>query len=198
MKIRTVLLVVLVCYLLFRGASGQEGWPDIPPMPTDQIAIAETDNLDDVIVFSDMTAYDPLPTYVYAMPRGEYQRWAKAQNDMGYFDAANRAKAYRDRNPPPSTYVASSGVVIDTVGVMDTSDLTYRAWLDRTYYAGSQAFRVYTPTDWAGGPVVIINPFCKRPPKVMRVGDRFVVCDPDGVLKDRPELAEELLKEYLE
>ena len=152
------------------------------------------------ILFENIQITDPLPDYVYAMPREEYIKWAKAQNACAYYEAELIAEKFKKRNPYRETYVRQDVGVSDSVGVMDTGYVDYNAWVQRTYYAGASTFTVYKQNAWGGGPVVILNPYAKRPPKVMEgcnPGDKVIyVADPDNALPDF-DAKKEFLKKYV-
>ena len=154
------------------------------------------------ILFENLQITDPLPDHVYAMPREEYIKWAKAQNACAYYEAELIAEKFKQRNPYRETYVRQDAGVSDSVGVMDTGYVDYNAWVERTYYSGASTFTVYKQNAWGGGPVVILNPYAKRPPKVLKggnpeTGDMFIyVADPDNALPDF-DAKKEFLKEYV-
>ena len=191
----------LIVYLTGGTVSAQEQEINEMVLEVQSEPSSSTDNTP-TILFENIQITDPLPDYVYSMTRKDYIKWAKAQNACAYHEAELIADKFKQRNPYRETYVQRNYGESESVGVMDTGYVDYNAWVERTYYSGASTFTVYKQNAWGGGPVVIINPYAKRPPKVMeywhdpgKSSMTRYVADPDGVVKNKAE-AEEFLEKY--
>ena len=140
--------------------------------------------------YEELRLLDPLPDYVYAMPRATYIEWGKFHNDGAFASAAAAAQAFRDKTPYSPTYISTTTGSIDsaTLGDRDNSycgDTTLDTYLSRTYFTSSTTFRTFEDRNaWGGGPVVIINPYAKRPPKIIVSDGMKYLADPDNTIKD--------------
>jgi len=154
-----------------------------------------------VYTHEELRLLDPLPDHVYSMPRAKYIEWGKLHNDGAYLAAAEAAKAFRDKIPYNPTYVSTTTGSVDTAVITDRDNhynvcgtMSMRDYLARTYYASSTTFRSFEDRNsWGGGPVIVINPFAKRPAKVMEYNGRRYLADPDDTIKDK-----EAAKKFLE
>ena len=145
-----------------------------------------------VLPFEDLNIYDELPDYVYSMPKAVYQKWAKMQNKGAYREAQRNADAYRRRNPINPVYVQTNGY--DSRVTQQQHEEVSPTTADfsgtnNTKYDGRSAQRAFIPDQWAGGPVVLINPYVDRQPKMIYLPNgQGVLADPDHVLDTEAKL----------
>lgn len=151
------------------------------------------------IPFENLNIFEPFPDYVYAMPRPLFVKWAKMQNDGAYAQAQMLSDTFKMRNPYRETYVQSNAYKarvqqsqseqVSEGGASMTGD-------QQTDFDGRNVQSVFRQESYGGGPVVIINPYCDRPAKVMFKDDGTVyVADPDKTLK--PGQAEKLIEKEM-
>lgn len=123
------------------------------PTPAEPITV--TADMEDAITFDELSIFDKLPAYVRGMTKKEFQRWAKAQNEMAYFSAKERAAKQQFGT---------------TVNIKEAREQGgWRSWFYRDWDLGglwgvgdtttTTTERMWTPPQWGGGPVVIINPY---------------------------------------
>lgn len=150
-----------------------------------------------VVAFEDILLFDELPDYCYSMPRKMYIKWAKLQNKGCYRQAQRMADAFAAQNPYVDTYVQTSDY---TSGVDQqqhekvtpkTADFSGN---QQTSYSGRNAQLTFRRDRWAGGPVTLLNPYSKRPPKVMFGQTGMYIANPDNVAQT-PEQALKILEE---
>lgn len=148
-----VFAVVLIClccgYSRGEGELTIEAWMrqyeqenNLPPANAMPVYEEEV-----VAVYEDLTLFDEYPEYVQRMSPEKFKVWATLQNEMAYFAAARRAS---ERSFGRTVY--------------NTTMNTLRNF---GWFRGSSVSTVttetWTPTQWGGGPVIIINPYV--PPK---------------------------------
>jgi hypothetical protein len=148
------------------------------------------------VPFENLNIFEPFPDYVYAMPRPFFEKWAKMQNDGAYAQAERLSDIFKQRNPYRETYVQTNAYKAqvqqhqaETVSENSAS----MTGTQKTDYDGKNVQSYYRQESYGGGPVVIINPYCDRPAKVIIKDDGTVyVADPDKTLK--PGQAEKLIE----
>lgn len=121
------------------------------PTPAEPITV--TADMPEAINFDELSIFDKLPSYVRDMTKKEFQQWAKAQNEMGYFMAKERAAKQQ------------FGTAVTTIETREQGG--WRSWFYRNWDLGglwgdtttTTTERMWTPPQWGGGPVVIINPY---------------------------------------
>lgn len=109
----------------------------------------------------------PLPDEVYSMSRNEYEQWCWDQNEEALNTAQHDASKFNSTRQ--------------------------NIYLRIGTYPNNTVIRSYSETSWGGGPVVVLNPYAKRHPKVVnRNPDKrqFSILDPDGAVteKNLPEI----------
>jgi len=151
------------------------------------------------IPFENLHIFEPFPDYVYAMPRVLFEKWAKMQNEGAYAQAQRLADTYRMRNPYRETYVQTSAykaLVQQKQAEQVSEDSAAMEGTQKTDFEGKNMQSVYVQEGFGGGPVVVINPYCDRPAKVMFKDDGTAyVADPDKTLK--PGEAEKLIEKEM-
>lgn len=104
-----------------------------------------------------LNVFDPLPASVLTLPMKDYTRWAKSHNKLAYEKAEYRARQFNKRHPRPSITVITTEYIgtplIDYYG--GSTRTTIRRGMIR------QTQQTYRQPPWGGGPVVIINPYCR-------------------------------------
>lgn len=152
------------------------------------------------IPFENMHIYSEFPDYVYAMPHKLYEKWVVMQNEGAAQKCQELADVYRQRNPYNETYVQSSKYKANVSQKQSESVSETSAAMEASQsvdYDGKTMQQVYRQEGYGGGPLLVLNPFCDRPPKVMFKDDGTVyVADPDKVFKTREE-AEKLIEKVL-
>jgi uncharacterized Zn finger protein (UPF0148 family) len=152
------------------------------------------------IPFENMHIKSEFPDYVYAMPRKLFEKWVVMQNEGAAQKCQEMADVFRQRNPYIDTYVQSSKYRADvnqkqSEQVSETSASMEAS--QSTEFEGKTMQQVYRQEGYGGGPLLVLNPYCDRPPKVMFKKDGTVyVADPDKVFKTREE-AEKLIEKVL-
>jgi uncharacterized Zn finger protein (UPF0148 family) len=122
------------------------------------------------------------------------------QNEGAAQKCQEMADVFRQRNPYIDTYVQSSKYRADvnqkqSEQVSETSASMEAS--QSTEFEGKTMQQVYRQEGYGGGPLLVLNPYCDRPPKVMFKKDGTVyVADPDKVFKTREE-AEKLIEKVL-
>lgn len=139
-----------------------------------------------VMPYEELNIYDELPDYVYAMSRPMYIKWAKAQNKGAYREAERLADRYRARNPVNPIYVQSNDYKSSVTQIQNesvTPNTANFAGTSDTNYRGNSVQRAYVPQQWQGGPVVLINPYMPRPPRLLYSDQGHpLIADPDRTL----------------
>lgn len=152
------------------------------------------------IPFENMHIKSEFPDYVYAMPRKLFEKWVVMQNEGAAQKCQELADVFRQRNPYIDTYIQSSKYRADvnqkqSEQVSETSASMEAS--QSTEFEGKTMQQVYRQEGYGGGPLLVLNPYCDRPPKVMFKKDGTVyVADPDKVFKTREE-AEKLIEKVL-
>jgi len=152
------------------------------------------------VPFEDLKVFDEYPDYVYAMPRKVFEKWVGLQNEGAARKAQRLADAWRERNPFRETYVqdtkykahvkqSQSERVSETTAKMNG--------VQDTAYEGTNVQKAYRSNDgYAGGPVLVLNPYVSRPAKIIINDDGVAyVADPDRTLLDWQ--ARRMLNQYL-
>jgi hypothetical protein len=117
------------------------------------------------IPFANLNVYDPLPEYTKSMPDHVFVLWAKAQNEMAYRKAQQRADEWVARNPALDIYVQDNDY--DSTSTLDQTEQATSTGADvnatsRTKYSGTNVQRTYRDRSrWGGGPVLVINPYVR-------------------------------------
>ena len=144
------------------------------------------------IPYEDLNIYDELPDYVYSMPKAVYQKWCKLQNKGAYREAERRADAFRKRNPVNPVYVQTNGYdsrVTQQQSEQVTPNTADFSGTNNTSYDGRSVQRAFVPDQWAGGPVILLNPYYPRPPKMIYMPNgQGILADPDHVLNTQAKL----------
>lgn len=184
-------------FLLLFSATGfaQDGIVDLVDGQTKAVQAAPKV----VVPFEEILPFDELPDSCYAMPRKVYMKWAKLQNKGAYRQAQRMADAFSARNPYVDTYVQTSdySAGIDQEQHEKVTPKTADfSGTQKTNYSGRNAQYTFRRDRWAGGPVNLLNPYSKRPPKVMFGKTGMYLADPDGVVKT-PEQARKILEAAL-
>lgn len=123
-----------------------------------------------VLPFEDLGPFEELPDYVYSFSYDVYIRWAKAQNEKAVIKAAEISDEFVSRNPLTATYLQTNSYdshVNQTQSESVSPTTANFSGQQNIDYNGSTLYTTYFSDKWGGGPVNIINPFCKRPPKVI-------------------------------
>lgn len=145
--------------------------------------------------FEDLRIFDDLPDYVYAMPKPVYRQWVRAQNRAAQRKARREADVFNARNPQLDVYVQENEYETDTDQSQHEEASHTSATLEAqssTGYKGRTQQTTYRGDLWGGGPVLVLNEYADRPPKLVFNGPFVNVVDPDGVL-DSPEKFEEFM-----
>lgn len=190
-------LIVVVAMLLATPAMAQTPLLDFlagtPPIE----APAQPQKQRVVLPFENLGPYDELPDYVYSMPRAVYQKWVKMQNAGAYRQAQRMADDFAARHPLIDTYVQDSDYVT-TVDQEQHEEVDHNSadfsGRQSTRYAGQNKQRTYRDQRWGGGPVLLLNPYTPRPPKVIFKDGLAFVADPDEQIETEEE-AMKLLEE---
>ena len=148
-----------------------------------------------IVPFEDMNIMSPYPDYVYAMPRPLFEKWVVLQNAGALRKAQRLQDAYLRRNPYRETYVQTSdytaGVTQNQIETASPDTATFSGSQD-TNYSGKNFQQSYQAENYAGGPVLVLNPYVERPAKVIYGKTGAYVADPDKTLTK--EQAQKLLK----
>jgi hypothetical protein len=138
-----------------------------------------------VVPFEDMHIMSPLPDYVYAMPRPLFEKWCVLQNAGALRKAQRLQDVYLQRNPYRESYVQTAdykaGVTQSQVETSSPDKATFSGSQD-TEYSGKNFQQSYREYNYAGGPVVVLNPYASRPAKVIYGEEGSYVADPDKTL----------------
>ena len=109
----------------------------------------------------------PLPDAVYSMSRAEYEQWCWDQNEEALSRAQSEARKFNSTRP--------------------------RSYMRIGTYPNDIVIQSYAEPSWGGGPVVVLNPYAKRHPKIVnrdKAKKQFTILDPDGAVteKNLPEI----------
>jgi hypothetical protein len=152
------------------------------------------------IPFENMHIKSEFPDYVYAMPHKLYEKWVVMQNAGAAQKCQEMADVFRQRNPYNETYVQTSkykALVQQQQAETVSENSAAMTASQNTDYDGKTMQQVYRQEGYGGGPLLVLNPYCDRPPKVMFKKDGTVyVADPDKVFKTQEE-AEKLIEKVL-
>lgn len=135
------------------------------PNDAKSISVAQEASTFEYIPFEDLGIFDPLPIYARHMPDDVFVLWAKAQNKMAYLKARQRANEWDARNPSMDTHVqdneyTSTSDLDQSEGA--TSNGAKVGATSTTKYSGHSVQRTFRDRNrWGGGPVVVINPYCR-------------------------------------
>lgn len=102
-----------------------------------------------IAVYENLKISDDVPDYAAKMTPEQYKVWAEMQNEMAYYEAARRASEQ------------SFGRTVYSTTLQTFRNFGY--WWGRGSSVTAATSETWTPTQWGGGPVLIINPYC--PPK---------------------------------
>lgn len=132
---------------------------------------AETDETDKherrtiYLAFENLGVFDPLPLYTRVYKDGAFVKWARAQNQMAYRIAREKADNWVIRNPALDVYVQDNDYISTSDLDQDeggTSNGASVGATSSTRYFGHSVQRTYRPqTRWGGGPVVLVNPYVR-------------------------------------
>jgi hypothetical protein len=141
--------------------------------------------------FEKMHIYSELPDYVYAMPRKLFEKWVVMQNEGAEQEAMVLSDVYRQRNPYRETYVQSAKYkanVQQSQNEQVTENSATMSAKQNTDFDGKTMQQVYRQEGYGGGPLLVLNPYADRPPKVLFKKDGTpYVADPDKVFKTQEE-----------
>lgn len=147
------------------GAVDVEKQPDVANQKPEVVFTQHHNPQPVMLPFEDIGPYDPLPAYTQEMPDYLFQKWAKAQNAMAYKKARQQADDWDARNPALDTYVQINDYVSTSDLDQMESATSRSAKVDgtsRTNYNGHSIQMTYRDRNrWGGGPVTIINPYCR-------------------------------------
>jgi len=130
------------------------GAPSDPPAPVQTV----------VLQYEEVTPYSELPVYTNSMPDEIFIKWAKAQNEMAYLKARQRADEWRARHPSIDTFVQDNDYSSTSTLDQEESASSTGASVDatsNTRYNGTNIQWTYRQSSWGGGPVTIINPYVR-------------------------------------
>ena len=153
----------------------------------------------ETVPFENLHIFQAFPDYVYAMPRPFFEKWVVMQNEGAYEQANRLSDAFKQRNPYRETYVqtnAYKALVQQSQHETVSENSAAMTANQETDYSGKNTQSYYRQESYGGGPVVVINPYCDRPAKVIIKSDGTVyVADPDKTLK--PGQAEKLIEKEM-
>jgi len=101
----------------------------------------------------EIRAFQPLPDYVKRLSDEDYYHWARLHNILAIERAQREADEFEKRNPPTTVYIER----FKSNGRVDGN-----RWGSSRYNHG-HTFESYAihPPRWGGGPVLILNPYCR-------------------------------------
>ena len=118
-----------------------------------------------VLPYANPTVMSPIPEYAKVMTDDMFVKWARAQNQMSHLKARQAADEWEVRNPALDIYTQNNNYTSSSSLSQSERASARGASLDAystTQYDGDSIQRTYRRDRWAGGPVTIINPFCRK------------------------------------